>query len=187
MRICYFEDIIINSKRKGDDVLFSTFFQNAINSFNESLSNNFSQLWIVIVLNIFFIVATYTDIKYMKIYDKFNIAMLLSRVVVIFINGIILHNGLYIKDWIMGGAVIFLTFLLLAMYSGDRIAGDIKFGGNIGLWIGFYPSILLVAITMVSNLIFRLITLNKKKIPLAPFFYFSYICLLVYYFVQIRG
>jgi len=147
-----------------------------ISSFHESLINSFSNIYLVILLNLFFIFATYTDLKYMKIYDKFNIVMLITRILILIYYGIT-------TDWIMGGAVVFLTFLLSAMYTQDSIAGDIKFGGNIGLWLGFYPSIILVLLTIIFNLIYRGIFRIKKKIPLAPYFYMAYIVLGVYYFI----
>ena len=80
-----------------------------ISSFHESLINSFSNIYLVILLNLFFIFATYTDLKYMKIYDKFNIVMLITRIL------ILIYYGLT-ADWIMGGQ-LFLTFLLSAMYT----------------------------------------------------------------------
>ena len=150
-------------------------FAGVVESFHLSLSNSFSNIYLVVILNLFFIFATYTDLKYMKIYDKFNIVMLVTRLITLVIFG-------FEKDWLLGGLVIFLTYLIIAMYTGDKMAGDIKFGGNIGLWMGFYPSILIVLLSVITNLISRLFTGNKGKVPLAPFLYLAYIMLAVYFF-----
>ena len=50
------------------------------------LKNVITNIPLFVVLNIFFIIATYTDIKWMKIYNKFNIAMLLIFVLCDFID-----------------------------------------------------------------------------------------------------
>ena len=151
-------------------------FQSPIVQFNNNLTQHFSNIYLFVILNIFFIIATYTDLRYMKIYDKFNIALLITRIITAFIFG-------FSTNLLLGGLVIFLAFLFSAMYTKDKIAGDIKFGGNVGLWLGFIPSIAFVVLTILTNLIHRVFTGNKKKIPLAPYFYLSYLIFTLYYFL----
>lgn len=147
-----------------------------IAALKESLEIAFNHMGVFMILNIFMWIACYTDMLELKIYNKFNIIMLAVRFMLFPIFPITMNM-------ILGGVFVFLVFLISAMMTFDSIGGDIKFGGNVGLWIGFTPSILLILITMVSNLIFRAVTRNRKTLPLAPFFYFSYLmlfCLLYY-------
>jgi Flp pilus assembly protein protease CpaA len=133
---------------------------------------------LLILLNVFFIIATYTDIKWMKIYNKFNIVMLIVRIVTFFIFG-------FSFQYLLGGFLMFATVLVGAMMTNARIGGDIKFSGNIGLWLGFMPSIAVLGIALITNLIFRKITKNVKAIALAPFLYLGFIilCVITYFFV----
>lgn len=132
------------------------------------LINTIDNIYLFIILNIFFIIATYTDIKYMKIYDKFNLVMLITRVITFFIWG-------FSFQYLLGGLLIFIVFLAGAIATKAKIGGDIKFGGNIGLWIGFMPSVFVMLLTIIVNLIYRKITKNVKPIALAPFLYVSFI------------
>lgn len=141
-----------------------------IEMLKQSLEFAFSNNYVFIALNIFMWFACYTDMLEFKIYDKFNIIMFIFRLMIFPIFPITMNI-------ILGGVLVFLVFLISAMITYDSIGGDIKFGGNVGLWLGFTPSILFVLIAMVSNLVFRLFVGTKKTLPLAPFFYFSYMML----------
>lgn len=127
---------------------------------------------LLILLNVFFIIATITDIKFMKIFDVFNLIMLVTRIVTFFIFG-------FNFSYLLGGALIFVTFLGGALVTKAQIGGDIKFGGNIGLWIGFIPSAIVILLSIVINFIYRKITKNTKAIALAPFLYAGFLILLV--------
>ena len=143
----------------------------------EPLNNTINNLYLLIILNIFFIIATYTDIRYMKIYNKFNLVMLITRIITFFIWG-------FNIQYLIGGILIFVVFLGGAIVTKAKIGGDIKFGGNIGLWVGFMPSVFIILLTLVINLIFRKITKNTKPIALAPFLYVSFIIVsLISYFL----
>lgn len=131
---------------------------------------------LLILLNIFFLVASFTDIKWMKIYDKFNIVMLVTRIVTFFIFG-------FRFEFLIGGILMFGCLLLGALMTNARIGGDIKFSGNIGLWLGFMPSITVLLIALFINLVFRKITKNVNAIALAPFLYVGFIitCVIAYF------
>lgn len=134
--------------------------------FQEVIDN----IYLLVLLNAFFIFATITDIKYMKIYDKFNILMLLTRIISFFIFG-------FNFSYIIGGALMFVVILFGALLSKAQIGGDIKFSGNIGLWLGFMPSVYILFIAIIINFIFRKITKNTKAIPLAPFLFVGFLVL----------
>ena len=78
---------------------------------------------------------------------------------------------------------MFSCLLLGALLTNARIGGDIKFSGNIGLWLGFMPSILVLVFSLIINLIFRKITKNVNAIALAPFLYIGFIitCVIAYF------
>lgn len=131
-----------------------------------------------IILNIFFIIAVITDIKFMKIYDKFNIVMLVVRIITFFIFG-------FSFSYVVGGILMFVSLLIGAMITNAKIGGDIKFSGNLGLFVGFIPSVLIMFTAILINFIYRKITKNTKAIALAPFLYvgFLIVSILTYVFV----
>lgn len=142
----------------------------------------------------------------MKIYNKFNLAMLLTRclffgVLAIFYKDLI--SGSYILNCVSGAFVLCLAFWIPAAIANDSIGGDIKFAFNLGLWCGAIPALFLALIGTVLNILFRIIFGNKdekevhaqkipkggyiffraiKRVPLAPFFYAGYICLFIAHF-----
>ena len=136
--------------------------------FLDIINNNI----LLILLNIFFIIATITDIINMKIYNVFNLIMLITRIITFFIFG-------FSFSYLLGGALIFCILLGGAIFTKAQIGGDIKFGGNIGLWIGFIPSVLVILISIIINFIFRKITKNTKAIALAPFLYAGFLILFI--------
>ncbi len=142
--------------------------QDLFTPFIDVINNN----TLLILLNVFFIIATITDIKFMKIFDVFNLIMLVTRIVTFFIFG-------FNFSYLLGGALIFVTFLGGALVTKAQIGGDIKFGGNIGLWIGFIPSAIVILLSIVINFIYRKITKNTKAIALAPFLYAGFLILLI--------
>ena len=142
----------------------------------DMIKNLLSEPILFAILNVFFVIATYTDIKVMKIYDKFNIAMFLTRIVTFFIFG-------FSFQYLVGGVLMFSCLLLGALMTNARIGGDIKFAGNIGLFLGFMPSICVLVIALIINLIFRKFTKNVNAIALAPFLYVGFIilCAITYF------
>jgi Flp pilus assembly protein protease CpaA len=163
----------------------------------------------IILLNIFFIIATYTDCKSYKIYDRFNIVMLITRVIYFIVLFIFFPEDvslLYVLSCIGGAVVMFLSFLIPAMITMDSIGGDIKFAANIGLWTGSIPALFLTLIASITNFLYRILFVrnNKKNfylknvgniyipfkaapvLPLAPFIYLGYICLAVFYVLYIK-
>lgn len=145
------------------------------------------------------IIASYTDIKSLKIYNKFNIVMLITRVVSIVVMIYMqLMTPMEALMYFVGGAVMFLMFLIPAMITLDSIGGDIKFAFNVGFWIGLKPALVVACIGSVLNVIWRIFFVGKKDkepyfkifmnvpvmihakrvLPLGPFFYLAYLLLL---------
>lgn len=164
-------------------------------------------LWIEFaVLNIFFVTASFTDIKYFKIYNKFNLIMALSYAAYVVMGYFMFPSSFSwhtVFDHIIGGVVLFLVFCLPAIFTGDAIGGDIKFALNLGLWLGVKGGLIVCLSGIIYNIIYRIVFKSKKteknqvssvsipflskilmtgleKVPLAPFFYAGYIVYFIY-------
>lgn len=161
----------------------------------------------IIILNIFLIIATYTDCKSMKIYNKFNLVMLITRVAWFVVLGVCfpdLTSWLYVLDCIFGAFILCLAFWIPAAIAQDQIGGDIKFAFNLGLWCGSIPALFLALIGTILNLLYRVVFGDESKkefhlqklgkfgylpfkatgrVPLAPFFYAGYIVLFGIHFL----
>lgn len=156
---------------------------NFANNINNDLNMLISNHFIVLLLLIFLSIATYTDIKEQKIYDKFNIIFFITRIVVIFIPII---GFKLIPSHLVGGVVGFIVLLIPAIALMHKMGGDIKFIGVLGFYLGFYVTIALLILSCIYNLIYSIITifvLKKSKIktniPFAPFFLISFITLII--------
>lgn len=149
-----------------------------LNILKNELINFFNNSYLIGILFLFFIYATYTDIKCLKIYNKFNLLFLLTRIVFIFIP---MHEFTLNISHILGAFVGFIVLTIPAVALMHKMGGDIKFITILGLYLGFPLIILLLIISCATMLIFsfikKLITKNNVKkvlVPFAPFFTFSF-------------
>lgn len=148
-----------------------------------SLNSVFHNKFLLIIFLCFLLFASYSDIKKQLIYDKFNLIMFSVRIFTFFIL------GFQIK-YIFGAIFMFLILLFAGVIVNKPMGGDIKFCGNIGLWLGFYDAAVVLFISLILNLIFRKITKNTNPMALAPFLLVSFIiilfvkrCFLFLYFI----
>ena len=172
----------------------------------EPIMRMFAYIPEIIILNIFLIIATYTDCKSMKIYNKFNLIMLITRIIWLIGSAIIIPESIswmYILDCLFGGFILCLAFWIPAAISGDSIGGDIKFAFNLGIWCGSIPALFVALLAALLNLFFRIFFGDSEKkemhlqklgkygylpfkaigrVPLAPFFYVGYIILFIVHF-----
>lgn len=155
-------------------------FLNGINTDLNTIMNNY---FIVIILLGFLVTATYTDIKCMKIYDKFNVIFLITRMLLIFMPVVGLEFTL---NNLVGGIAGFLFLLIPAMALMHQMGGDIKFMGVLGLYLGFYATIILLIISCIYNIIYSIVSIfvlkrskAKTNIPFAPFFLLAFITLII--------
>ena len=167
----------------------------------EPILRLFANIPEIILINIFLIIASYTDIKTMKIYNKFNLVMLVTRILMFVVLGIFFKDLIsigYVIDCIFGALVLSLSFFIPAVIANDSIGGDIKFAFNLGLWCGSIPALFIALIATLTNFGFRIVFGKKDnkefhvkklpqvgfisfkatgRVPLAPFFYLGYGCL----------
>lgn len=134
--------------------------------FYDYLNLIFSNKFISLSLLLFLMVATYTDIKYLKIYNKFNLSLLFFRIICIFIP----YYNLPLSISNIGASVIsFSMFLILAMIFMHQMGGDIKFIGAFMLFFNIDYMLVFVSIASVLNLIYLLIlktcfSLKRKEL-----------------------
>ena len=151
---------------------------NVVDIITGELNSFFSNPYLIGVLFLFFIGATYTDIKSLKIYNKFNLAFLTTRIVFIFVP----VYGLSLSVSHIFGALIGFTVLIIpAVALMHKMGGDIKFITVLGLYLGTPLTILLLFISCVTMLLFSLIRklatkdeVKKALVPFAPFFTISF-------------
>lgn len=131
------------------------------------------------VIILFLLFSSYTDLKYLKIYNKSNLAFLMVRIIFIFIPVFNLNFNI---QTIIGG-ILGAGFLMVpAMKLMYNMGGDIKLLGVLGLYLGGYNITLLLALSCITMLLFSLIRkiITKKELknldtPFAPFFTVSFL------------
>lgn len=131
-------------------------------------------LWVTML--VFLSIATYTDIKSLKISNRLNLAFLAARLLLIPLVG--LH-------WLdLGGSLLAgLALLIPAMVLMHKMGGDIKIAFVLGLYLGavIVPLFLLIACGLFAATALISGWFGKKIIllPFAPFFLASHVILLV--------
>lgn len=161
---------------------------NLINSISSNMDKFFNNYYISIFLLIMFLIASYTDLKHMKIYNKFNLVFLFTYIAYFFIPSPIgLGMSLSALGTSLIGGIIGMLFLLIpAVALMHRMGGDIKFIGVVGLFIGAYNIFALMIIACIINLIYFIIniyclkrTKKDSNKPFAPFLCSAYIILFI--------
>lgn len=153
-----------------------------LQSWNE-LVPFFNNGLVVAILLSAFMYASYTDIMEYKIYDKFNFLLLSARLPLVFIP----VYGLPIKiTSYLGGIVAVIALLIPAVVFLQKMGGDIKFMGVMGLYLGLGLTIFTLVLGCFYMLIFSLIRkivtkqqVKHLKTPMAPFFFLAFFTLLM--------
>lgn len=123
--------------------------------------------YVLPVILVFMLYASYTDIKSHRISNKLVIAFVIARVAAVFYYPIRVTH-------LLGGAGIFVILLAAGMIVMHQMGGDIKFSAALGLWLGLNATVVafLVAIVLIG-LSYLVRRLNPKfLLPFAP-----YICI----------
>lgn len=124
-----------------------------MNNFNNCLDTVFSNTLLSITLLCMLLYATYTDIKYLKIYNKFNLLIIFIRVIFIFIP----NNSLpFTFQNIIASILAFTTFLTMAVIFMHKMGGDIKFIGAFMLFFNFEYMIVFIMIASILSLIYSI-------------------------------
>lgn len=124
----------------------------------------FSNPLVTSVLLCYLIIATYTDLKYLKIYDKFNISLVIVRIIFMFTPR---YNVGLSLDNIIASLSTFVILLTIAVILMHKMGGDIKFLTAFMLFFDVKFMFVFMAIASVVNLIYLLILkhylLKKRK------------------------
>lgn len=152
------------------------FLDNILNSTNQFYSNEL----LVLLLLIFLSIATYTDIKELKIPNKLNLGFFILRLVIIPLVGLSIQN-------FIGGFLGFLFLLIPAMITMHKMGGDIKCIGVVGFYLGGYTTGLFIAVSCIYTITYFIYKIAVKKqignFPFAPFFLASHISLFIVSFL----
>ena len=125
------------------------FMENSLSIFDNHL--------LTFVLLCYLLIATYTDLKYLKIYDKFNISLVLVRIIFMFLP----VYGLKLSfQNIITSVSVFILLLTIAVILMHKMGGDIKFLTAFMLFFDFKFMIVFMAVASLVNLVY-LIVLKK--------------------------
>lgn len=134
-------------------------------------------------------VAAFVDFKTLKIPNKLNVVILIVNTCVFIIGPILAGKEeawSYASSHLLSGAFLFLLFLGVAIATGFKMAGDIKFVGSFGIALGWiaFP---FLGLALIFNLLTNLTVIKLKKktisniIPFAPFFFMSFVTIIIAY------
>ena len=147
------------------------------NILKDYLLELYSNNYFVYSVLVYLIIATYTDIKTMKIPNKLNLTFLIIRFLLIFVG----FEFTYIH--LIGGICGILFLLIPAVIKMHKMGGDIKLMGVLGLYLGMYNAIpFLIATTFFSAIVSipkSIITKKKENFPFAPFFLTSHVLFII--------
>lgn len=122
------------------------FIKNSLSIFNNHL--------LTFILFCYLLIATYTDLKYLKIYDKFNLSLVLVRVMFMFLP----VYGLELSfQNIIASVSVFLILLTFAVVLMHKMGGDIKFLTAFMLFFDLKFMVVFMAIASLINLIYLMI------------------------------
>lgn len=145
-------------------------------SAQESFGTLYGSPSLLIALTIFLAIATYTDVKTLKIPDKLNGAFFVLRLLLIPFIG-------FSIDAVWGALFAFIAMLIPAMIKMHKMGGDIKSLTVVGFYVGIYIAPMFLILTCVYFILYAMVcfALRKviKNVPFAPFFLISHLTLIV--------
>lgn len=137
-----------------------------MDNLNNYLDIVFSNNILTIVLFALLIYATYTDIKYLKIYNKFNLLIIIIRIIFAFIPNC---NLPFTFSNVLASVLSFMIFLTLAVIFMHKMGGDIKFIGSFMLFFNIEYMAMFLMISSILNMCYSLVLkiyLKKKQLEL---------------------
>lgn len=150
----------------------------AVATLLQEISSLYGNYLMVAILTIFLGVATYTDIKYLKIRNSLNLTFAIIGIGLIpffdFSWGEVFSK--------LGGSVFgFVALMIPAMIRNHRMGGDIKAMTVLGLYLGIYITPVFIALASLSGMAYLYMRFASNKVvgnfPFAPFFLASHVIL----------
>ncbi|MFF2531581.1 prepilin peptidase [Brevibacillus sp. NPDC058079] len=149
------------------------YIANYLEQVQQSLAHLYQNPLVAIVFTIFLVVASVVDVKSRKIPNVFNTIFLLARFALIPWLSFSMFD-------IVGAIVAFIALLIPAMVKMQKMGGDIKMAGVIGLYTGVY---LIPVFIVLACIYFALyVGASKRMLPFAPFFLASNLTLMAIYY-----
>lgn len=134
----------------------------------------------LLLFTLFLLIASYTDMKTLKIPNWLNASMVLVRFALIPVIGFSIGD-------VVGAILGFFVLLIPAIIKMHKMGGDIKAMAVVGLFLGAYlVPVFLFLIIGYFALYVLIMTLLKKKlknVPFAPFFLLAHLTLVSIYFL----
>lgn len=155
-----------------------------VDMFKSDMKEILTNIPVLVNILIFLGIATYTDLKSMKIYNKMNLIFLLTRIVFIFIPKYNLEFNIYN---LLGGIIAAAIFMIPAMMLMHKMAGDIKLIFVLGLFLRVPCMLMLICLScmgvaiysVIMKFVFKKDNVLKTLVPFAPFFAISLIIMFI--------
>lgn len=145
------------------------------------LSHPLVLLW----LAIFFLWATITDLRSLKIPNKLNALLAIGNLVIFVLYPLTQGDWQASVQALFAASIGFIVLLIPAVATGFQMAGDIKFIGALGFAFTPISMMAYLGLSIVLNALtngFLIATKRKafeQVIPFAPFFTCSFIIFLL--------
>lgn len=154
--------------------------------FSVNLNKIFGNPVLVAVMIGFLLFATYTDVKSLKIYNKFNLCFLITRIIFIFIP----TYNLPLTSFQVAGAICgSLVLMIPAIHFMQKMGGDIKLIFVLGLFLGIDLVFLLIGLSCATLILYsaikKIITKQDVKHVFVPFAVFFTISFLIMFTINI--
>lgn len=143
----------------------------------------YGNYYVVAILTLFLGIATYTDIKSLKIPNKLN---LIFGIIAIGIMPFMDNSTSEIISKITGSLFGFIVLFIPAMIKMHKMGGDIKAMVVLGLYLGFFQVPIFLAFACLYGILFVYYKFATGKtvgiMPFAPFFLLAHLTLFIGHF-----
>lgn len=152
----------------------------AVATLLQEITGLYGNYLLVAIMTIFLGVATYTDIKYLKIRNSLNLTFAIIAIVLIPFFG---FSWGEVFSKLGGSAFGFFALLIPAMIRNHKMGGDIKAMAVLGLYLGVYIVPVFMALASLTGVVYLYIRFISNKsignFPFAPFFLASHLILFI--------
>ncbi|WP_257985745.1 prepilin peptidase [Bacillus sp. M6-12] len=152
--------------------------QTFINTMLQDIQGLYGNYYLVAILTLFLGIATYTDMKSMKIPNKLNLTF---GIIAIGIIPFMDYSTSEIISRITGSLFGFFVLLIPAMIKMHKMGGDIKCIAVVGLYLGFFQVPIFLVLACISGMVYIYFRFRTGKpignMPFAPFFLLAHISL----------
>ncbi|WPS85487.1 A24 family peptidase (plasmid) [Brevibacillus halotolerans] len=146
---------------------------NYLEQVQQSLAHLYQNPIVAIVFTTFLVLATISDVKTRKIPNMLNGIFMIARFILIPWLSFSMYD-------IAGGLVAFVALLIPAIVKMQKMGGDIKMAGVIGLYTGVYLVPVFIVLACIYFALY--VGASKRMLPFAPFFLASNLTLMTIFY-----